>query len=1007
MTTPPGVRGPGQGNATPMSTRMPRSGSSPWLAWSDDGPWRAVLHHAWGIFGVGDAHGRVLWVSPSVEAVLGYRPEELVGSRGSDLVHPDDLERVTGAYSALVERGTTPRPFTVRCQHRSTEWRHLELVFTNRLDDPAVGGVVVNARDVTDRVQAEAAASSPALFRQVADSAPVMMWMTDTSGGVVFFNQRWYELTGRGAEQELGHGWHAGLHPDDRERVASALRDRFGNREPYEIDYRVRTADGSYRRVVDVGVPRYDVEGRFAGHVGTVIDMTDRIEAEAARRLSESRFRALVQNSHDLVSIYDDQGRFVFASPSHSRVLGYAPEELLGQPAIDLLHPSEREAVAQSFAEQLLITGIPVPVEHRIRHRDGSWRWIEAVAILLTHEPGIGGILVNARDVTDRRRAEQLGADEARLLEGIARGAPLSTTLDAVAAFVERWIDDAKAVVAIADDDRVLHVAAAPNLDAACVDALEGFSIPADFGSVPDVVLRRAIEPRGPEWPSTTLAEHGFASWWGIPVGDAGHGLHLGAVLALRSDQVEPASNDRRLLEVAASVTAIAVEQDRSQARLAYQARHDALTGLPNREQALERLRRMGRHERHGGSDVAVMFLDLDRLKVLNDSIGHDAGDRLLVSMGHRLAAALRPGDLAARFGGDEFVVVCEQLAGVDDALALADRLLQVAREPYELDGTEVVVTVSIGIAMADGRPPEALLRDADAAMYRAKEKGRDRVEVFDTQLREEVVARLDTERELRHALEHGGLVLHYQPVVSLQDGAFAGFEALLRWEHPQRGLLTPDDFLTVAEESGLMRPIGEWVRGQVFATTAGWHRQHPEWGRFVTSTNVSAAELSDPQLATTIAKAVLDSDLDPSLLSFEITERLLVQDAEAARSLFAELRELGVLLALDDFGTGYSPLVHLKEFPVDSVKIDRGFVHGLGTDPFDDAIVAAVVELAQQLELSSVALGVETPDQAHRLQAAGCNRGQGSWFSAPLPPALAEAWATRHVNGSAGTTAP
>lgn len=387
-----------------------------------------------------------------------------------------------------------------------------------------------------------------------------------------------------------------------------------------------------------------------------------------------------------------------------------------------------------------------------------------------------------------------------------------------------------------------------------------------------------------------------------------------------------------------------------------------------------------------------MLFLDLDRFKVLNDSVGHDAGDQLLVEMGVRLRHTLRPGDLVARFGGDEFVMVCERIDDEQAAVDLAERVLDVVCQPFSVDGSEVVVTASIGISIVDDRPPEALLRDADAAMYSAKDHGRSRVELFDEHLRERAVARLDTERGLRHALEAGALVLHYQPVVSLVTDRLVGFEALLRWEHEERGLLYPADFLGVAEECGLIRPIGAWVRHEACRQAACWRDEHPEWDDFVMGFNLSAGELMDPHVGRHIARTIDETGVDPSLISIEITERLLFEDEGAARMLFNALRDLGVLLALDDFGTGYSPLVHLKEFPVHAIKIDRAFVSGLGVDPFDDAIVQSVIALADRLELFSIAEGVETEEQLAQLRSLGCLLAQGFHFARALPVADAEA---------------
>jgi diguanylate cyclase (GGDEF)-like protein/PAS domain S-box-containing protein len=429
-------------------------------------------------------------------------------------------------------------------------------------------------------------------------------------------------------------------------------------------------------------------------------------------------------------------------------------------------------------------------------------------------------------------------------------------------------------------------------------------------------------------------------------------------------------------------------QRKEAEAKLTEMALHDPLTGLPNRLLLLDRLQRSLARARRRQTQVALLFCDLDRFKVINDSLGHDTGDALLVALARRLEVTLREQDTAARLGGDEFVVVCEDVADEAEAVALGLRLQDVLGEPCMVGDNEVVVTTSIGIVLSTGyASPYALLRDADAAMYRAKESGRARVEVFDQALATKAIDRLQTENGLRRALEQDELRVHYQPIFGLRTGMVEGFEALLRWEHPERGLISPDEFLDVAEETGLIVPIGTWVLEESCRQLAEWRRRFPSAPPWSVAVNLSARQVARPGLAAVVAEALRGSGIDPSWLCLELTESVLIEATTPALAMLRSLKALGVRLAIDDFGTGYSSLSYLRRFPVDVVKVDRSFVAGLGIDGEDDAIVAAVVGLTQRLGLRAVAEGVETEDQATRLRDLGCDLGQGFLFARPLPP--------------------
>jgi diguanylate cyclase (GGDEF)-like protein len=422
---------------------------------------------------------------------------------------------------------------------------------------------------------------------------------------------------------------------------------------------------------------------------------------------------------------------------------------------------------------------------------------------------------------------------------------------------------------------------------------------------------------------------------------------------------------------------------DRSRER----ALHDALTGLPNRILLLERLDHAVLRGRRSGKLAAVLFADLDRFKLVNDLYGHGVGDQLLIAVAERLSAVLRPGDTLARMSGDEFVILCEDLDGPTQVDVIADRIGAAIAAPFVLSGIEVDVTASVGIAHSGpgDQLSEELLKDADTAMYQAKRSGGDQHQIIDLREKHLAAQRASLEHELHGAPARGELRTEYQPIVNTRDGRITGVEALLRWAHPARGVVRPTLLVPLAEKSGLITEIGHWVLEQACADLRHWQNRH-QADDLTISVNVSAHQLMAPGYAASVAAVLSDTDIDPKLVTLEMTESVFVQDSERALVVLDELKHLGVRLALDDFGTGYSSLNYLKRFPIEIVKIDQGFVADMQQDHASHAIVFAVVELAHRLGMTVVAEGVETAEQHKKLASLGCDSCQGYYFARPMP---------------------
>lgn len=472
----------------------------------------------------------------------------------------------------------------------------------------------------------------------------------------------------------------------------------------------------------------------------------------------------------------------------------------------------------------------------------------------------------------------------------------------------------------------------------------------------------------------------------GVERGDSGEWAWLSVSAQPRSDVAGAVAEVICTLE---DVT----QQKVAEAELTLHNLRDSLTSLPNRALFMERLSRAILRSDRRKFFAAVLFLDLDRFKVVNDSLSHEAGDRLLVQVANRIRGCLRPEDTVARLGGDEFAVLFEDIVSVGDGITVADRISQGLMHPFNLGGQEVFTTCSMGIAISTGSDtvPAELLRDAEVAMYRAKAKGEGSIEIFDPSMNAQALARFHMDAELRRALERNEFELHYQPVVGLRSGRIEGFEALVRWRHPERGMIPPLEFISLAEETGLIVPLGRWVLEEACRQAGEWRRTFPTDRPRLMNVNISARQFQSRDLIHTVLGALHAAGLEPADLKLEITESIMMKDPEASLEAMKIFRSMNIHLVIDDFGTGYSSLGYLKRFPVDTLKVDKSFVDGLGKDPESSAIVSAVISLARALGMRVTAEGIETREQMLQLQVLKCDQGQGYHFARPLPKAAAE----------------
>jgi diguanylate cyclase (GGDEF)-like protein/PAS domain S-box-containing protein len=690
--------------------------------------------------------------------------------------------------------------------------------------------------------------------------------------------------------------------------------------------------------------------------VGIQTDITQRKQAEEALREQEEQYRRIVETAVEGIWVLDQNSQTSFVNQQMATMLGYTADEMLGETLFSFMD-EEGIAITNRCLERRR-QGISEAHDFKFRRKDGTELWaIVSTAPLFDPEGNYAGALGMVTDITARKRAESaLQQSEQRL----------NSILYSLSDVVWSTSETGKEFLYLNPT----------------VEKVYGRSA-SDFLNNPDLWLEM-VHPDDQEHvrvESQAILEKGRKDLEYRIVRADGEVRWIRDRCYVVCDTI---SKTVRLDGIATDIT----ERKQIEEQLAHNAYHDALTGLPNRLLFLDRLQQLTtRLQRHPDEQFAVLFLDLDRFKVINDSLGHLVGDQLLIEIARRLQACLRPGDTVARLGGDEFTILLDPIRHLNDAIGVAERIQDALKTPFCLNHHEIFTTASIGIALNETAftQPDELLRNADTALYHAKEQGKARYALFNAEMYDQAVALMQLETDLRWAIERQELRVYYQPIIALSTGKITGFEALVRWLHPERGLISPAEFIPIAEETGLIVPIGEWILHESCQQLKQWQTQFPNYASLTISVNLSSKQLPQRNFVAQVEQILKQTNLQPQSLKLEITESAIMERPEAAADVLKQLRQRGIQLCVDDFGTGYSSLAYLHQFPIDVLKIDRSFIHQIDEQSEGLAIARAITTLAESLGLSVVAEGIETAKQVQQLQELRCDYGQGYFFSKPL----------------------